>query len=81
MNKNKACCSLVCSALIEIKDKFNDKKGLYEAIGNFIKQSRSYYPVQGGLVNPIVQPIYNPNSLSTGLIWDSAKTGGGITIT
>ena len=63
-----------------IKDKFNDKKAVYDLIASYMKLSKAGYnkPVSGGSSGSI--PV-NPGSSNNLLVWDPAKTGGGIAIT
>lgn len=74
----KPCCSEVCNTIMAIKDKFNDKKAVYDLIAAYMKLSRAGYnkPVSGGSSGSI--PI---NPTGNNLVWDPAKTGGGIAIT
>lgn len=79
VKSSKPCCSEVCSAIISIKEKFNDKKGVYDILGVFMKNSKSYISqsvVGGSSKNISIGPISPVN-----MGWDPAKTGGGITIT
>jgi hypothetical protein len=79
----KPCCSEVCNTISTIKDKFNDKKALYDCLAVFIKNAKSFSPskASGGSTGtvPINNPINGGSSVALG--WDPSKTGGGINIT
>ncbi len=66
--------------MITFKEKFSDKKALYECLGNFMKIAKKPQPVNlpakvgGGSYIPSVS---SPSSL----VWDPSKSGGGIAIT
>lgn len=65
------CCSVLCSAVLDLVNNFGNNKKMYEILGQFCKS-----PV---IINPI-NPI-NPTVSSGGSNWDPAKCGTGIELT
>jgi hypothetical protein len=87
----RPCCSEVCAVIAVIKEKIGDKKGVYDALGAYMKlvkvaggqgkvgggsQGQINYPPGPNIPYPYPQPSGN-----VALAWDPSKTGGGISIT
>lgn len=84
----KGCCSEVCAVIAVIKEKFGDKKGVYDALGAYMKLVRAGVgqgKVGGGSQGQINHPgsniSYSQSGVNIPLAWDPSKTGGGISIT
>ena len=79
----KPCCSEVCSAILTIKEKFHDKKALYDCLAVFMKNAKSFSPnkVSGGSTSNLPKDNYRENGSTVAVGWDPSKTGGGINIT
>jgi len=73
----------VCSAILTIKEKFHDKKALYDCLAVFMKNAKSFSPnkVSGGSTSNLPKDNYRENGSTVAVGWDPSKTGGGINIT